>query len=244
MLKINKQQNPVWILCTPRSGSTYLSKIMNSTKNFNPPFAEYLGWKKNLFMNPESLKENPPVFCKALHVHLNRIFFDPSYLKDVEHNNYLQTKKPPLEAKTILEKSLPNLRFVWLKREDVIGQTVSYCIASEASKTKSFFNMDSKKKQQEFLDMPLCITDELLLSFYKTVLKYNDIWMDFIGSSDVFFIKYEEINQSSLKELFNFLELPKENLTEALCIAQKESLKSAVLRKDFCLLSDRLKQII
>lgn len=73
-----KKMKPCWILTTPRSGSTYLSRRLNQTGFFNPPFAE---WYNSETLFEKSYIQNPVAFCK-----IHRFQYDehkPLFPKDV-----------------------------------------------------------------------------------------------------------------------------------------------------------------
>lgn len=202
MLKIAR---PCWILCTPRSGSTYLSGILNQTNLFQPPFSEYLGWKKKAFIHPRDL-QSPPTFCKVLHVHLNRIFQSPNLLEDIPCDHPLQFMKPQKNYRLFIEKQMPNIRFILLTRKDTIAQAVSYCVTAEVSKVqgKSFFQITSPRQQTEFKETLVSISDETLFKYYLACRNYDTIWDDFLEDSDFFDLKYEDISDATISELLKY----------------------------------------
>ena len=69
---------PCWILTTPRSGSTFLSRRLNQTGLFNPPFAE---WYNSETLFDEFLVKNPVPFCKIHKFQYNEHL--PSFPKNV-----------------------------------------------------------------------------------------------------------------------------------------------------------------
>lgn len=243
MLKIEIGiQTPCWILCTPRSGSTYLSKILNNTNLFNPNFSEYLGWKRNDFLHPNDLK-NAPKFCKTLHVHINRIFHEPNFLKDIHHDNKLQFIKPKKQFRLFVEKQIPGIKFLLLERKDIISQTISYCVTTEISKIhkKSFFNMTSINQQEEFENTNISISDELLLSYFKTCTNYTGIWDEFLEGTEFYKLYYEDINATEIKNILNYLG---HNKKSNISCETSNSLIAVSKRKDVDEIKKRLQKIV
>jgi len=205
---------PCWIICTPRSGSTYLSSILNNIGMFKPQFSEYLGWKKHKFMTPVDLRSAPP-FCKVLHVHLNRIFRQHDYLQDVSHTHELQFMQPRVSHRHYIEECLPGIRFVLLNRKNIVNQAVSYCLTSaiSAKHQKSFFQMYSDSTHNEFLKTNVPITDEQLLEHFRVCTAYQHVWDKFIqDAGNVFVLDYEEI-ENKIGDLFEFIGIPQTHIS-------------------------------
>ena len=235
MLKVEKEKEPCWIICTPRSGSTYLSHILNNSGDFTSNFSEYLGWKRGQFLSPTNLEVSAPKFCKVLHVHLNRIFYEPNRLENIPFNDIQQFLKPSMDARKYIEKCLPGIRFILLKRRDKIAQAVSYCMTSAISACNhtSYFNILTEESQIEFKNTEILISDDELLSYYNTILKYENVWDDFIvGSDNIFNIYYEDINEEGLKCLFKYLKISEDKIKDALDKTNSSIFKAATVRAD------------
>lgn len=240
MIKL-KLLKPCWILCTPRSGSTYLASILNDTLLFDPIFSEYLGWKKKLILNPNDIKLCPK-FCKVLHVHMNRIFYKPDFLQDIPINHNLQYLKPPKVSVEVIKKYFPNIKFVLLERKDCVAQAISYCVTSEVSNyhKQSFFNISEKNKYLKFKNTKINVSDDNLMKYYETCKKYKDIWSDFLLDVPHFKLYYEEITEKKITELLNFLGCKTSNVN----LHVKNTYKATSDRNDFYILKQRLHAIL
>lgn len=223
---------PIWILCTPRSGSSYLSKLLDNSNAFPDTFDEKLAWKRHKYNSIRDLTTNPPICAKILHVQWNRLEygFEPG---DISISSKQHVIKPTLTP------TYP-VRYIILERTDIIEHTLSYYIAAKTSKKESFFCLDSQQKQHEFLKTAVEQNDAEVLQYYQVVSQYRGIWDKFIGDHDVLRINYEDL-----------LKNPQEELTKILRYCgvsgeykEPKIYKAATARDDIVELKDWLKSLV
>lgn len=108
MLKVQNNFDPCWILTTGRTGSSFLMDCLNIAFNRSEKsgrleyFAEWFGhWHPRY--------ESLPRFAKVMRWHYTDRFFD--------------------EDKSFVELNLPKIRYILLRRRDVLAQTVSMYFA-------------------------------------------------------------------------------------------------------------------
>ena len=89
---------PCWIITYAKTGSTYLSRLLNSTGLFDPPFREH-------YREPgvEAPPDAPPPYCKLM------------------HSQYTWHRK----HETPLFECYHDMKFVYLRRRDVAAAAVS-----------------------------------------------------------------------------------------------------------------------
>ena len=87
---------PCWILTYGRTGSTYLSRLLNSTNAFDPLFYEHYGEHRDV-------EEVPPAYNKMMNI------------------QYRNAKKKG----QILNEYYPDMCFVYLRRKNIVAAAVS-----------------------------------------------------------------------------------------------------------------------
>lgn len=115
---------PCWILCTPRTGSSYLCEILNNLKYFPTYDSIYPDLFNNHSIGP--LKSDRS-FGEWLRLYTLELFqkYPPIYTKAINHQfNRILTLDLTVEI-------LPNIKFIILKRRNVINHTSSYYMAKK-----------------------------------------------------------------------------------------------------------------
>ena len=97
-------RQPCWILSSPRTGSSYLSNLLECTNLFRPRFAE---WYDTPNVRKFAIPKILPRFCKV-------------HRPQIEHWNV------DLDN---LDKNLPGIRFIHISRKDKYSQAISYYFA-------------------------------------------------------------------------------------------------------------------
>ena len=87
---------PCWIITYSRTGSTYLSRLLNSTKLFDPLFREH-------YLDQEVYQHDPPRYAKVMYPH------------------YVYGRS----IGAVLNEFYPDMRFVYNRRRDLVATAVS-----------------------------------------------------------------------------------------------------------------------
>ena len=174
MLQIQKhKKTPIWLLATPRTGSYYLSYCLNLS-GLNPEIQEY--WNGSIYPNYEGFPCNNKV-----------------------HPLQLREKDKTLNDVT---EVLPNVKFVLLRRRDVIAQAVSRYIAQETG-IWSVRNEKNKFDFQSSIRIPL--SKDGILEMYQKCQDDEQYWLE----QDVDKIEtfYEDFigNKQEIQRLFSCL---------------------------------------
>lgn len=102
----SKEPRPLWIIATPRTGTTLLQKLLNQTGLFHPHMTEWYNPQPYFDDQPWPMGETPPRNNKVFPHHLSMRFGR-------------KTLEPILEA-------WPDLRVVVMYRNDKAAQTASW----------------------------------------------------------------------------------------------------------------------
>lgn len=182
---------PCWILCTPRTGSSYLCELLNNSgcfPNFKHPklkphkgpiqqdraFNEWL----RIYRNEKEFEKDPPATCKAIYHQFIEVLTGSIQRRGPGEEGYL-VKTPPRPKNcnpSYLENLIPNIKFIHLTR-GVIEQSVSVYIAR---KTKKYHIYD-KEQLKNYFKQKIEINTRTLLDVYYEVTEWNKIWADFKG---------------------------------------------------------------
>lgn len=175
---MNPNFDPCWILTNPRSGSSYLSSCLNNALNR----AGYESYKFeewfNLFSCCTTRPEKIPRFCN-----LHRIQFCDFFTNEDRLN---------------IELLQPNMRYIHLRRRDVIAQTVSFFLMMESG-IQNISNSNWIKK-------PIDYNEDILLRFYLKIKDSYHNWDDYLNGVNHLAVDYEELF-SSFDLISNYLQL-------------------------------------
>lgn len=163
-----KIYKPCWILCSPRTGSSLLCSLLNSTQLFDQflmkgtteqkgPCQSIQGSAFNewlrLYPDETSLYEKPPKCLKALD---HQLF-------------HLSPSATPERLRCVL----PEIVFVKLSRRNLFEQAVSECIAKETKMYHAYDDEMLLKHKKKIVQAE----DKKLLYSYENVKK--DSWKNF-----------------------------------------------------------------
>ena len=163
---------PLWIVGYARTGSHVLSGYLNATGLFDPEIDER--------MSP-SMKILPFPAYSVVHSHHFSSHFSFS-------------------DKSYIEESLPGLRYIWLKRRDLVATTVSTFIAR---KTKIYWTKFNGVVEQQS-NIPVEF-DESLFRLYCNVCARDKFWESYFTDDDEYITIYYE--NMDLPRVFEFLDI-------------------------------------
>lgn len=232
---------PCWILCTPRSGSSYLCDLLNNTGLFpafsDPRLADKVGplqrglafneWLR-IFDSPRDIAENTPVCCKAIYhqyveamgsirKEARRKPSSNGYAPiDPERNEWVRDKYPL----TYVKACLPGVRFIKLKR-DPISQAVSTYFARKTEKYHLYDVSDAER----YFSRKIPLSYELL-DVYKEVVDLTDAWDGLCRWQTTIDIDYDSLvgrPEDTLSAILEFLEADKSEAKGAVEKTQEAS---------------------
>lgn len=125
---------PLWILATPRTGTTLLSKLLNQTGEFEPRITEWYNPKPYLGNLPWPAKKPPPRNGKVF----------PHQLRD----RFGEATLEPVLAKW------PDLRIVVVFRHDKAAQTASWIYSCQTN----IWNTQMPDKIQDYRSAKVKVT--------------------------------------------------------------------------------------
>lgn len=199
---------PVWIVGYPRTGSVLLTSYLNATGMFDPPVDEWV--------RKDHKKLYPYSSVHGWH-------FRKCYnLSDKSH----------------IEESLPSIRYIWLRRRDLVATTVSTFIA----RNTGVYCLKNKLAIEEHSAIPIEFKMRHiaphLLELYLTICQRDHFWEHYLSEGDeVLKIHYED-RETDVQRVFDFLHIklkpvdPKEYykfqhpITEKLCHILQEAIDS------------------
>jgi len=180
MIELHK--NPVWILSGPRTGSCFVSEVLNETKIFKPIFSEWFHFKKinKIFCDEKLLSPFDYKWPKFAKVH-------------EDHFEKIKQMFPLLK----IEEVIPNLKFIHLRRGNLIKQVISEFFAR---KTNVYF-VKNKKELTEYQELKVDYDEKIMLCYYKkAIIRFNS-WKPLLTKDNHINIFYEELIDNS-KEIF------------------------------------------
>lgn len=227
-----------WILAHPRSGSTYLTRLLNNTQIFDDQrFDEYFSSRYE-YDGIESLIKNPCKNCKVLHVQFNRVFNHGGMRLIDPISNECQIELPDKNIRIEIEKIF-NIKYVRLTR-NIIDTITSYYIASKSNEMineRSFFVINNQKDQHILCNLDIPFDIELLEKIYKATIHYDKIWNDFLDGVEYLPIDYNELAGRPLEVLVDVLEhfnlrIRKEMLLKSIKDTELSIYRAASIRDD------------
>lgn len=175
----------IWILCNPRSGSSFLCECLNNTNVFpkyvNPKlsilgnsrvteddmaFGEWL----RLFDDISEFESFPPTCLKSIHHQYHNLFgsLGPEYIKSV----------------------IRDVNFLVLKRLDLVSHIISLYAATYTNKWHIWDKMGvCNYNNKLFGDIDYSILDKCIME----VILYQDNWSEFLSNTDYCSICYEDL---------------------------------------------------
>jgi len=165
--------SPLWILSSGRTGSSFLVSFFNAALGSR----EFKEFTLGVDHRNEILKR-PPRFIK-----LQRQFFEQSGFDDSDRNK--------------IKKIHPKIRYIVLKRKDVVGQTISLYLAE---KTKCW-GVYSDDKLAEYKSMKVDWDQDRVMLLYDRVLRSADAWDSYVQDQQHMTFYYEDIFGDNQKEV-------------------------------------------
>lgn len=155
LLRVHKKQN-LWLLSTPRTGSHYLSAILNECLGYHA-FDEWLGIQTPWYKGKKKIQYSDLPDHVNLHWHQSRrIFGETSY--------------------EFLRELVPHNKFVVMRRRNMLSQTASFCIATKSK----VWQIRGNKQLDNYQNKQLIIKDEDILDSYEFLRRCSNAWGDFI----------------------------------------------------------------
>lgn len=217
---------PCWILCTPRTGSSFLCDLLNNT-NIYPEYqhpeldkvrGKYLkkGQSFNewirFYFSPTELLYNPPIYSKIIfHQYLEAMM---GIAKDKRYNVgwYPQKHDQKLTDKlnicynsNFINKIFPDIKYIYLKR-DPISHAVSLYFARMTRK----YHIFNKNELNNYKNMAIPMKEAKLIECYEDAVIYNTIWDEFLLDSNCLIIQYKDLidqTQTVLEKTMKYLEV-------------------------------------
>lgn len=218
--------NACWILCTPRTGSSFLCELLNNTGAF-PPF-EHEGTKNRrgplevglafnewmrLYNSPSDFEAKPCPYSKVIFHQYIEVMGGLSKEKrygvgwyDVVHDfNFMMNTSVRYDSNYI-KNILPKVKFIHLTR-DVIGQSVSLYTARTTNK----YHIYDPQSLKSYMNTKLPFDLPKMMIAYRDALNNQLLWERFLCDSEVFELDYSEMihcPSGTLSKIGEFLEVP------------------------------------
>jgi LPS sulfotransferase NodH len=193
--KYEGKQTNIFICFTNRCGSTFLASLLAST-NYFPKAEECFNWDTIIPTCEQKYFFMFDSYCMDL-------------IKQKQKNNLFISKIGPQQL-MMLSKfgQIPNIinqpKFIWIRRKDVVGQSVSLSIAVQNRKwysTEQGINVIPKYRQDEIFNF-IKFIDEANTKFSTYFNIFNANYLEVV---------YEQLSKNPIKiteEICNFLEIP------------------------------------
>lgn len=157
LLRVHKKKK-LWLLSTPRTGSHYLSTILNECLGYHA-IDEWLGIHTAWYKGEKKIEACDIPDYVNLHWHQCRRVFGQTNLD-------------------FIKQIAPDVKFVVMKRKDIIAQTASYYVAFK-SKVWRLRN-DNQLNIYRRRDIP--IKDNEIIKSYEDIRSWSNAWSDFVDN--------------------------------------------------------------
>ena len=165
-----------WLLCSPRSGSTYLQFLLNQAAGVP------LGLSDDRELSRYSFGEH-------LHEKRSKDFADFLLWNPVVSKVHCHHFGQYLVDKQEILRLYPDIRFVLLERKNLFAQAVSLAYADITGVTQ----VEDDKELASLVEVE--ITDEQLLASYQTVKDYFEFWRNWLHDAPYLVVSYEQLRQ-------------------------------------------------
>lgn len=119
-----------YMICTtPRSGSNYLSQVLESTG--------VLGRPREYFNGPARRVLDDPAYPDDVEAQIERVLNDGATANGVYALKLFPDQFRQASARVRVVERLPNLSFVRLRRRDILGQAISWARALQTEQYRS-----------------------------------------------------------------------------------------------------------
>lgn len=175
MIVRRSRMNPCWILSYARSGSTFFRDLMNATGLFSHNgFAEKFHLSHSKHKIRSEFDKNPLYFkyVKVLRDHFEDKFND--------------------NEKLYIEKRLPNIKYIRLRRKNMFEVAVSLYFAEY---TNTWFVKDDRQKNR-FMEIKIPYDEKRLVECYNRCQGWYSSWDNYLDGVNFFNIEYEDFISS------------------------------------------------
>lgn len=218
LLRVHKKQK-LWLLSTPRTGSHYLSTILNECLGYHA-IDEWLGINTAWYKGEKKIQPSDIPDYVNLHWHHCRRIFGQTDLD-------------------FIKRIAPDVKFVVMRRKDIIAQSASLCVAyiSKVWQIHGNAQLDAYQKKD------VIITDKDIIRFYESIRSYRNAWSDFVEDNCIC-CYYEDLyaNPYSIVEQITTSMGLKCDIEKAIASVQKRFKRT--YRKETEQVKNRLKEIL
>ena len=188
---------PCWILCTPRTGSSYLCELLNNTGLFPPyihqglkevkgPIQKGLAFNEwlRLFNNGIAFMANPPPYCKAIYHQYLEVMgaipesnrYRPGFYFDyykLNSYNWITSKYND----QFLSSLLPNIKFILLRRKNLFAHAISLYVARQTKR----YHIYDENALKDHLSSKVVMDESLLILCWQDANTYAKLWDQFLS---------------------------------------------------------------
>lgn len=218
-------RQPCWILCTPRTGSSYLCELLNNIglpkfnhKNMNNNIGPlqydqtFNEWCR-LYENFNEFLLEPPLFCKMIHHQLFEVVmnipkqnrYSPGFYSN-KYNIYdLERFSNNYNAEFFKRILYPDLKLILLKRNIIDNAVSIYC-----SRMTKKYHIYNKESLEDYHNTPINICAIKLLEAYNDAKMNENIWNSFLENQTFLSISYEDLifkTEFTFNKILNYLNL-------------------------------------
>lgn len=203
------------ICTTPRSGSNYLCELLSSTGRLGRPLE---------YFNPQGRRAlETPDYPDDPSLHLERIL-----TSGCTDNGVYALKMFPNQLARALDKipvfdKLPNVKFVWLNRYDLLGQAISWARAIQTGQFRA----------SQRASGPAAYDGALISRCLSEIACANAAWAMYFARRDIapLCIRYEDIEidaRAAIREVARLVDVNAEDsdLSRASVTKQRDDLNS------------------
>lgn len=228
-----------WILCLPRTGSSYLCELLNNTNVFpifeDPRLKDNIGpiqkdrafneWLR-IFSSYHDLCQNPPACCKAIyHQYIEVMGEIPSQKRRKPDASYLPLNKNK-ESFVIdkfklnaIQSLFTNIKFIHLKR-NILEQTVSTYFARKTLK----YHIYDENHLKKYLNESIEINYKIILEIYDELISLEKSWENlFCRNNKILDVDYEDLTNhpaETLEKILKFLGIDTSTIEESITITK------------------------
>lgn len=187
-------EEPIWILCNPRTGSSILCENLNNTHMFKPynhPLLSKYGESR--------VTESGRAFCEWMRLFNNKHDFErnpPSFLKNIHHQHIEALRSVDI---SYIESIIPNIKFILLKRLNISMHVASLYIAKKTDKWHLWGNSGTK----EYSGINIDIDYDMIDACFEDVIKYQTNWDMFLKGHACHVVFYEDICKDPISVIRN-----------------------------------------
>ena len=204
-----------WILTNLRSGSGYLCYLLNKTSLFVPHFEEWFDNGQNINYIYGDNKANSNFNKHKDSLNYVKIHGLPKFLK-IQRFRY--DKIFNKNDKNIIKQILPDIKFIYLKRNDIFAraislyfcsQTKTYHITKNDEDSKKWLSKSNVKDFKNWKNIHIPFIEKKVVSCYNKIIKDRS-WDDFLTDENYLLLDYDELTtdpNKTLKEILKFLDI-------------------------------------